>query len=34
MKVVCNWLFGWLVVQFEKQSGDRAAIYGKIHDTD
>ncbi|MEA2060814.1 MAG: PDDEXK nuclease domain-containing protein [Thermodesulfobacteriota bacterium] len=27
--VARNWLFGWYIVEFEKQSSDRAEIYGK-----
>lgn len=27
--IVRNWLFGWYIAEFEKQSSDRAKIYGK-----
>ena len=27
--VICNWLFGWYIVEFEQGGADRAELYGK-----
>ncbi len=27
--VVCNWLFGWYIVEFENGGAERAELYGK-----